>query len=75
MRSLLSLAVLMALCASANAATVNHARHHLVAGSSEAFLGYAVPHAAAGPTVRYNDTPSYDDPSKFGGEAPLPVAD
>ena len=74
MRSLLSLGLLLALCASASAATVHHPRHDLIAHSSEAFLGYAVPHAAAGPTVRYDDTPSYDDPSKFGGEAPSSVA-
>ena len=78
MRSLLSLGLLLALCASASAATVHHPRHDLIARSGEAFLGYAVPRsasAAAGPTVRHDDTPSYDDPSKFGGEAPLPVAD
>jgi hypothetical protein len=78
MRSLLSLGLLMALCASTSAATVNHPRHHLIARSGEAFLGYAGPRsadAAAGPTLRYDDTPSYNDPSKFGGEAPLPVED
>jgi len=76
MRSLLALGLLMTLCASASAATVHHPRHHVIARSGEGFLGYAVPrgaYAAAGPAVHYDDTPSYDDPSKFGGSAALPV--
>jgi len=42
----------------------------------DVFLGYAVPrwaYAAAGPAVHYDDTPSYADRSKFGGDAALPV--
>jgi len=39
--------------------------------------GYAIPgwsYAAPWPTVRrHDDTPSYDDPSKFGGGEALPV--
>jgi hypothetical protein len=76
MRSLLALGLLMTLCASASAATVHHPRHQVIARSSEGFLGYAVPrwaYAAARPAVHYDDTPSYDDPSKFGGDAALPV--
>ena len=62
--------------ASASAATVHHPRHHVIALPREAFLGYAVPrwaYAAAGPAVRYHDTPSYDDPSKSGGGEALPI--
>jgi hypothetical protein len=36
--------------------------------------GYSVPgwaHAAPRPRVRYHDTPSYNDPSKFGGGTAL----
>ena len=76
MRSLLALGLLMTLCASASAATVHHPRHHVIAHHGQAFLGYAVPrwaYAAAGPAVRYDDTPSYDDPSKSGGEEALPI--
>ena len=76
MRSLLAFGLLMTLCASASAATVHQPKHHVIARSGQAFLGYAVPrsaYAAAGPLVRYQDTPSYDDPSKFGGGAALPV--
>ena len=39
-------------------------------------LGYAVPgwaYAGPRPPVHYDDTPSYDDPSKFGGGEALPV--
>lgn len=38
--------------------------------------GYAVPgwaYAGPRPPVHYGDTPSYDDPSKFGGDEALPV--
>ena len=72
-RSLLALGLLMTLCASASAATVDHPRHHVI--TRQAF-DYAVPlsaHAAVGPSVRYDDTPSYDDPSKFGGGEALPI--
>src|SRR5215469_15869900 len=73
MRSLLGLGLLMTLCASASAATVHHPRHHVIAGRA---LDYAVlrrAYAAVGPAVRYNDTPSYDDPSRFGGGEALPI--
>jgi hypothetical protein len=76
MRSLFALGLLMTLCASASAATVHHPRRHGIARSSEGFPGYAVPrwaYAGTGPAVHYDDTPSYDDPSKFGGSAALPV--
>ena len=63
MRSLFALVLLIALGASASAATVHHARarHHVVVRHSPVF---------AVPPVRYDDTPSYNDPSKFGGGAP-----
>jgi hypothetical protein len=72
MRSFLALGLLITLCASASAATMHHSRHVIVHPSQ----GYAVPsqaYAAARPPVHYGDTPSYDDPSKFGGDAALPV--
>ena len=78
MRSFFVLGLLMTMCASANAATVHHhrTRHHViirpgVASSFAAVPGWAdVPRP---PSAHYNDTPRYDDPSKFGGEAALPV--
>jgi hypothetical protein len=66
MRSFLALGLLITLCASASAATVHHSRHHVVVRPSESWA-YAAPR----PTVHYNDTPSYDDPSKYGGSAAL----
>ncbi|WP_024515578.1 hypothetical protein [Bradyrhizobium sp. Tv2a-2] len=38
--------------------------------------GYAIPrwsYAAPRPPVQYDSTPSYNDPSKFGGSTALPV--
>jgi len=73
MRSLLAVGLLMTLCASASAATVHQPRHHVVARQA---LDYAVPrrvYLTVGPAVRYNDTPSYDDPSRFGGGEALPI--
>jgi hypothetical protein len=63
MRSLLALGLLIALCDSTNAATVHHSRtgHHAVFRHS---FGFVVP------PVHYDDTPRYNDPSKFGGGAP-----
>ena len=79
MRSLLAVGLLMTLCASASAATVHHPRHHVITRQDvitrQAF-DYAVPrwaHAAAGLSVRYDDTPRYDDPSRFGGGEALPI--
>jgi hypothetical protein len=72
MRSFLALGLLITLSASASAATMHHLRHVAVHPSQ----GYAVPgwaYAAPRPPVHYDDTPSYDDPSKFGGDAALPV--
>ena len=68
---------------SANAATVHHAkpRHHVVVSPSRSWTpGFADPgwwgaYAGPRPPVHYDDTPSHDDPSKFGGGAALPVED
>jgi len=71
MRSFLALGLLITLCASASAATMHHSRHVIVRPSQ----GYADPgwaYAASRP-IHYDDTPSYDDPSKFGGGEALPV--
>jgi hypothetical protein len=70
MRSFLAVGLLITLCASASAATARHSRHIVVRASQ----GYAVPgwaHQAVLPPVHYDDTPSYDDPSKFGGGTAL----
>jgi hypothetical protein len=63
MRFVLALGLLVGLCASAHAATVHHSkpRHVIVRHSQGATPRFVVPPA------RYNDTPSYNDPSKFGG--------
>jgi len=58
--------------ASASAVTEGHSRHVIVHRSQD----YAVPgwaYAAPRSAVHYDDTPSYDDPSKWGGENALPV--
>jgi len=72
MRSFLTLGLLIALSASASAATMHHSRHVIVYPSQgDAVPGWA--YAAPRPAARYDDTPSYDDPSKFGGGTALPV--
>ena len=68
MRPFLILGLLITLCASANAATVNHSRHHVIFHPNQ---GWA--YAAPRPWIDHDDTPSYDDPSKFGGGQALPV--
>ena len=68
MRSLLALGLLITLCASASAATVHHSRHHVIVRPSDAWA-YAAPR----PPVHYDDSPSYNDPSKYGGSAALPA--
>jgi hypothetical protein len=66
MRSVLALGLLIALCTSANAARVHHSKpRYEIFRHSHAMI----PRFVAGPT-RYDDIPSYNDPSKFGGGAP-----
>jgi hypothetical protein len=70
MRILWAAGLLITLCASANAATARHTRHVMVRPSQ----GYSVrswTYRTVRPPVHYNDTPSYDDPSKFGGGTAL----
>lgn len=69
MRSLLALGLLIALCGSTNAATMHHpSKHqHVSVRHSHVFrhsFGLVVP------PVHYDDAPSYNDPSKWGGGAP-----
>jgi hypothetical protein len=78
MRSILVLGLLMTLGASASAATLHHhrARHHVVipprvASSFDAVPGWT--YAPPPPAVPYDDAPSYNDPSKYGGDAALPI--
>ncbi|WP_454620308.1 hypothetical protein [Bradyrhizobium cenepequi] len=72
MRSFLGLVLLITLSASASAATAHHFRsHHVIVPHGSV---YAVPgweFATPRPPVHYDDTPSYDDPSKFGGGTAL----
>ncbi|MDB5582088.1 MAG: hypothetical protein JWR80_7264 [Bradyrhizobium sp.] len=70
MRSFLAVGLLIVLCASASAATARHSRHAIVHPSQ----GYVVPgwaYQAVRPPIHYDDTPSYDDPSKYGGGTAL----
>jgi hypothetical protein len=62
---LIGAGLLITLCASANAATVHRSKPRHVQGL---FLHYAVPPR---PPFHYDDTPSYNDPSKFGGGTAL----
>jgi hypothetical protein len=72
MRAFLALGLLIALSASANAASMHRLRRHHVITSPGPV--YAIPgreFAAPRPPVHYDDTPSYNDPSKFGGGTAL----
>jgi hypothetical protein len=61
MRSVLVLGVFIALCASADAAKVHHAKpRHVI-------VRHTQPVDPRFPPVLEDQTPSYDDPSKFGG--------
>jgi hypothetical protein len=62
MRSFLALGLLISLCSSASATTVQRSRHHVIVSPSRDW-GYAAPRLP----VDYGDTPGYNDPSKFGG--------
>ena len=78
MRSVLVLCLLIPLCAAANAATLHHhrTRHNVIIRLSVASSFAAIPGFAyrpPPPVVHYEDTPTYDDPSKFGGPTALPV--
>jgi hypothetical protein len=67
MRAFLALGLLIILWAPASAA-VHHSRHHVIVLPSQSWA-YAAPR----PPLYYDDTPSYNDPSKFGGSAALPA--
>jgi hypothetical protein len=71
MRSVLALGLLITLCGSADAATEHHfrTRHHVTPGFAHPDRAYEPP----GPAVHYDDTPSYDDPSRFGGGTALGI--
>ncbi|MFL5239969.1 MAG: hypothetical protein ACJ8EL_20715 [Rhizomicrobium sp.] len=62
---LIGTGLLITLCGSANAATAHRSKPRHVQGLS---FHYAVP---LRPPFHYDDTPSYNDPSKFGGGTAL----
>jgi len=66
MRSLLAVCLLMTLCASASAATVNYPKNNVIARQAPDYAVLRRAYLTVAPAVRYNATPSYDDPSKNG---------
>src|SRR6266481_8006362 len=80
MRSVLALCLLIALCASANAAARGHqakSRDVIVRPSRAVIPSYATPGGVriyrdnsvpGGLRTDHDDPPAYDDPSKFGGD-------
>ena len=75
MRYVLGLGLLIVAMVPADAATPHRsgARHHVVLPAGVAASFAAVPGATYSipqPRVRYDDMPSYNDPSKFGGQTP-----
>jgi hypothetical protein len=73
MRSILALGLFITLCGSASAATLHHSGHHAIVRPSHGFVFPGLTYAAPRPAGGYDDTPRYDDPSKWGGENALPV--
>jgi hypothetical protein len=77
--SILPVGLFITLCASADAATVHHPkRRHVIVRPDETVnfdglnLGPAASSWAYAPArspAHYDDTPSYNDPSKFGGQS------
>ena len=78
MRSVSALCILIALCASANAARAHHAksRRIIVRPSQAVIPSYVTPGGVriyrdgsvpGGLRTDHDDPPAYDDPSKFGG--------
>jgi len=67
MRSVLALCLLIALCASANAARGHHAKsRHVIDRPSKAVIpSYVTPGGVQ--RTDHDAPPAYDDPSKFGG--------
>jgi hypothetical protein len=79
MRSVFAVCLLIALCASANAAARGHyakSRHIVVRPSQAVIPSYTAPGGVriyrddsvpGGLRTDHDDPPAYDDPSKFGG--------
>jgi len=77
MRYFLALGLLIISCVTAIAAPVHHrqqaALHHGHHGSNYAAPDWLGAYAGPRSQVPYNDAPSYNDPSKFGGDEALPI--
>jgi hypothetical protein len=68
MRSVLALGVLIAFCTSAYAAKVHHSKpRHVIARPVPERVNPRVRVDPNHPPVLQDQTPSYNDPSKFGG--------
>jgi hypothetical protein len=74
---LLTSACIYSAATPARAETVHHSSlRHVVRLNQGLTLGPAVSdraYARPQPPIHYHDTPSYDDPSKFGGGEALPI--
>jgi hypothetical protein len=75
MRNLLAYGLLIILTTSANAAMArHHATRHHVSASPDLRSSFAADpgwvRAPSASSLGYADTPSYDDPSKLGGQPP-----
>jgi hypothetical protein len=77
MRFILALGLVIAMCASANAAQYHHKSRHVIVRPSQAVIPiYVTPGGVriyrdnsvmGGLRTDHDDPPAYDDPSKFGG--------
>jgi hypothetical protein len=72
MRALLAVGFLISLTACASAAPLHgtHTRHLAITHHGQTFTVPRESYAAVRPQTYYDDTPSYDDLSKLGGQPP-----
>ena len=73
MHSFLAFGLLIILCASASAAPVHRLRHDVIVRADQGYTVYGWAYAPSRPRFDYDGAPSYNDPSKFGGDAALPA--
>ncbi|MCA1454307.1 hypothetical protein I6F35_13925 [Bradyrhizobium sp. BRP22] len=73
MRAFLALGLLIGLSASASAATMHHhfEQRHVIVQPGPVYAGPGWAVEAHRSPMHLDDTPSYDDPSKFGGGTAL----
>ena len=73
--SIFAVAAVLSTLAVASTTEIAFAKEHHHVRKAPQYISTVPGWAYAGPraSVHYDDTPSYNDPSKFGGDSALPV--